>query len=439
VRLQLVPKQHDCPPLRSLYVPRRNFGFPRETFPSAPDLYWFLPHNDRRRLAAVVLAGFCAFLGLHAPQPLLPLLQKVFRVPTSEVSLIITASTAAIAVVAPFIGLLADRWGRRNIIIPAALLLALPSLLSATATTFGQLLVWRILQGVCNPALSATTVAYVTEEWPEGAGTAMSAYVAGTILGGYAGRTLVALVGARYSWQTAFLLLGVLNLIGGFGVWAWLPRDRQKPAARPAHLTSSRGIIRSHLRNPALLATYLVGFCVLFSIIAAFTYINFRLSAPPYGWSTAALGFLFTAYLAAAAFTMVSGRSMNRWGYRATLILSLGLSTAGILLTLLENVPAILLGLTVFSCGIFVAQAAGNSYVGVAAKHDRATAVGLYVTAYYIGGTFGGALPGYFWNRAGWTACVAFIVVSQAMTAILVGRFWRDRSRPVPHLSVAVE
>ncbi len=396
-----------------------------------------LPQNNRRRLAAVVLAGFCAFLGLHAPQPLLPMLKGVFGVSTSRISLVITISTAAIAIIAPVVGLLADRWGRRNIIIPAALLLALPSALAATASTFGQLLFWRLLQGVFTPALSATSVAYITEEWKDGAGAAMSAYVAGTILGGYAGRTLAALVGAHSPWQWAFLLLGILGFVGALGIWAWLPQDRSMLVPSAQRVVSSRGVIWGHLKNPALLATYSVGFCVLFTILAAFTYINFRLSAPPFRWSTSALGFLFTAYLAAAAFTMTSGRWMSRFGYKATLIGSMAMSAAGILLTLLDNVPAILAGLTVFSCGIFVAQAAGNSYLGIAATHNRAAAVGLYVTAYYVGGTFGGAIPGYFWNSGGWPACVAFIVLTQVLTGLLVSRCWQDRAPTTAPLNVA--
>ena len=367
---------------------------------------------------------------------MLPMLQGVFHVPTSRISLIITVSTATIASIAPLVGLLADRWGRRNIIIPAALLLALPSALAATAATFGQLLFWRVLQGVFTPALSATSVAYITEEWHEGMGAAMSAYTAGTILGGYAGRTLAALMGAHYPWQYAFLLLGILGFVGALGIWAWLPRDR---AHHVPHARSPKGAVWEHLRNPALQATYAVGFCVLFTILAAFTYINFRLSAAPFYWSTSALGFLFTAYLAAAAFTMTSGRWMSRFGYRTTLVGSMALSAAGVVLTLVDRAPLIVAGLTVFSCGIFVAQAAGNSYIGVAATHNRATAVGLYVTAYYVGGTLGGAIPGYFWNSGGWPACVAFILLTQLLTALLVRRNWRDHVHAIPQVSVAVE
>src|SRR5204862_4907359 len=140
---------------------------------------------ERRRLAAVVLAGFCAFLDLYSPQPLLPLLMRVFDVSTSRVSFLIGISTGAVAVVAPFVGLLADRFGRRRIIVPSALLLVVPTLLAATSHTFGQLLFWRFWQGVFTPGVFAATVAYVSEEWTVSMGSAMSAYVAGTAVGGF--------------------------------------------------------------------------------------------------------------------------------------------------------------------------------------------------------------------------------------------------------------
>ena len=69
----------------------------------------------RRRTAAVVLAGFCAFLALYAPQPLLPLLAVAFGKTAAAISFTVTVSTIAVAVAAPLAGAAADRLADRSI------------------------------------------------------------------------------------------------------------------------------------------------------------------------------------------------------------------------------------------------------------------------------------------------------------------------------------
>ena len=67
-------------------------------------------------------------------------------------------------------------------------------------------------------------------------------------------------------------------------------------AAAPTRLPRRRargGSLARLLRNRQLVATYAVGFCVLFTQVAMFTYVTFHLAAPPFGLSTAALGWLF--------------------------------------------------------------------------------------------------------------------------------------------------
>ena len=49
----------------------------------------------------------------------------------------------------------------------------------------------------------------------------------------------------------------------------------------------------THLKNSRLLATYCIGFCVLFSLVATFTYITFYLAEPPFHLEPAALGSIF--------------------------------------------------------------------------------------------------------------------------------------------------
>jgi len=147
-----------------------------------------------------VLAGFCAFLTLFAPQPLLPLLAKAFHASAGAIGLVVTVSTIAVAITAPLTGIVADRFGRKNVIVPAAFLLAIPTILAGLSGSLWQLLFWRFWQGVFTPGIFAVTIAYITEEWDQGAGAAMSAYVGGTVLGGFSGRmvaALAAVVGRR--------------------------------------------------------------------------------------------------------------------------------------------------------------------------------------------------------------------------------------------------
>ena len=62
------------------------------------------------------------------------------------------------------------------------------------------------------------------------------------------------------------------------------------------HAAQMRAMLH-HFRNPRLLATFTVGFGMLFALVSTFTYVTFYLAAPPFNLSTAALSYLFAIYL----------------------------------------------------------------------------------------------------------------------------------------------
>ena len=380
------------------------------------------------RTAAVMFAGFCAFLTLYAPQPLLPMLAQAFRASAGTVSLLLTVSTAAVALAAPFAGIVADRFGRKRVIVFSALLLSLPTAGAALSANLTQMLVWRFWQGVFTPGIFAVTIAYVNDEWDEGVGAAMSSYVAGTVLGGFSGRMLSALVAEHSSWRWSFVVLAALDALCAVAMWVWLPRDRR--SARPRRGTSVARAMLGHLRNPPLAATYAVGFCVLFTLIATFTYVNFYLAAPPFRLGTTALGLIFVVYLIGAVVTPVAGRAIDRIGHRFALVAAFSGGVAGICLTLIPHLPFVLLGLALTSSGVFIAQSAASSYVGRLAVGARGAAVGLYVMFYYAGGSFGAAIPGRFWVRGGWPVTVLMIAAVQVITIALCLVFWKPTATP---------
>ena len=375
----------------------------------------------------VILAGSAAFLDLYATQPLLPLLARTFDASTFKVGLTVTAPTVAVALSAPFIGRLADTLGLRRVIVGSAFLVAAATALAATSTTLTQLILWRFVLGAMTPGIFAGTIAYIHEEWPaDRAGRGTAAYMSGTILGGFTGRLVAGLVAADANWHLSFVALAILGVAVASALWMWLPPERIRAPHRGD--TEPGSSLMPHLRNPQLVTTYAIGFCVLFTQVAMFTYVTFYLAAPPFRLSTVALGWLFVVYLIGAAVTPLGGRWIDRYGHRAGLALAMAIGGSGALLTLTPWLPAIVAGLALSSTGVFIAQAATSSYIGAVTTRDRALAVGLYSTFYYAGGSVGAAAPAALWNFGGWPACVALIVVVQAVGVTIALAFWKGRA-----------
>jgi MFS transporter, YNFM family, putative membrane transport protein len=387
-----------------------------------------LPRPDKKTVATM-LAGMCTFLNVYCTQPLLPLLRETFHASELAVSFTVSATIFATALTAPIIGMMAERRGRKNVIVPSLFLLAIPTALAATSTSLHALIFWRFAQGLFVPGVIAVMLAYVNEEWAgPGVGRAMSSYVAGTVVGGFLGRYLSGVIATHWHWRTTFLVLAVLDLIGAFLVRAWLPLARNFVPAE--HLQQVLDHARQHLRNPRLLANFGMGAAALFALVACFTYANFYLAAPPFHLNSAQLGSIFFVYLLGAVITPQSGRFLDHFGFRHTTVLYCTMMIAGLLLTLVKSLPIVIAGLAIFSSGVFVAQAAATVQTGAIAGRARSSAAGLYVTFYYLGGSLGATLTAWFWHWAAWPGCVALL------TAVSLLSLWLARisGRPLDQL-----
>jgi YNFM family putative membrane transporter len=375
-----------------------------------------------RRLA-VGLAGFCAFINLYSPQALLPLLAREFGASAAETSMTITAGAFAVALIAPFTGMVADMLGRKRVIVSAMAALSLPTALIAAAPDIETMIFWRFVQGLMLPPIFAVTIAYVGEEWPPAeVAAAAGLYTAGASLGGFSGRFVTGILADLIGWRGAFVILAAMALSAAVAVAIMLPRERG--FVRSESLTASLQQTLRHFRNPQLLATFAVGFGTLFNFIATFTYVTFLLAAPPFGLSASLLGAVFAVYLVGTLTAPLVGVAVSRWGRPRFVVVVLVLWAAGILLTLLPSLAAIICGLAVCAaCGL-ICQAVSTGYVTLIAKEARSAAVGLYVTSFYVGGSLGAFLPGLAWETAGWPASVAMVLAMLAIMAAVVALVW---------------
>jgi YNFM family putative membrane transporter len=384
---------------------------------------------------AVFLCGMFAFINLYCTQPLLPLLSRVFHASEAQVSWTISASTLGVALSAGLLAIFAERVDRKKTIVGSMAALAICTLLTATATSLPVLAVWRLLQGVVTPGIFIITIAYVTEEWPAlQVPQVMSVYVAGTVFGGFMGRLLGGLIVDQYGWRSVFVVLGLAGF-GGAGLTQWLLRPARTQPHR-LEATSRLAPVWANLRNPRLFATFGIGFCLLFTLVATFSYITFYLSTSPFDLSTKQLSYLFAVYLCGLGTTLVAGTVLARVGLRHGMLAAIGACVAGLTLTLAPSLMIVTAGLAIEASGIFVAHACANSFLRDATPAGgRVSAAGMYICCYYIGGTVGGVLPGLFWKYGGWPGCVALVTGILLVAGFAAVFGWRPQTvtpDPIP-------
>ncbi|MGY2200453.1 MFS transporter [Pseudomonas gingeri] len=380
--------------------------------------------NSRQLSArvALFLCGCAAFLHLYATQSILQVFAADFQVSARQAGWSITVTTLAVAITAPFVSRLAGRFEQRLVIVVAALLLCVPAWFAARAHSLGELLAWRFIEGMLIPLVFATSVAYIGERWRGGMVTEVtSLYVAGTVLGGFAGRFVTGVMSEYVGWREGFELLAGISLLVALAIHCLLPANPRSLAP----VVRNRLLALRELRSKPLLAAYGVGFCVLFSQVATFTYAGLYLGQPPFELGSAALGTIYMVFLLALVVIPVAGRLSKSRPQSELLVGAALLGVSGSALTLLPSLWLIVLGLALSSTGVFLAQAAANAFITSTARHDKAGAVGLYLTGYYLGGSCGAIVPALVWNPWGWPGCVALIVGFQLLSLLIALVGWK--------------
>ncbi|MFP3496834.1 MFS transporter [Pseudomonas sp. SIMBA_059] len=367
---------------------------------------------------ALFLCGCAAFLNLYATQSILQTFAVQFQISAKAAGWSITVTTLAVAITAPFVSRLTGRFEQRTVIAVAALLLAVPALMTAYADSFAEVLAWRFVEGMLIPVVFATSVAYIGDRWSGGTVTEVtSLYVAGTVLGGFAGRFVTGVITEYVGWREAFEWLAVLSLMVGGFIQFLLPANR--PRAVQVKATAA-GVFRL-----PLLAAYAVGFCVLFSQVAAFTYAGLYLGLAPYHLGPAALGALYMVFLLALVVIPLAGRLGKARPHAELLSVAVVLGATGSALTLLPPLWCIVVGLALSSTGVFLAQTAANAFTAASARDNKAGAVGAYLTCYYLGGSCGAIVPALLWEQWGWPGCVSLIIGVQLLTLLIAQTGWK--------------
>jgi predicted MFS family arabinose efflux permease len=380
-------------------------------------------HSDTarvvRRTIVIGLIAFLTVVDLFATQAILPSLTQAYQVTPAAMSFAVNASTMGMAVAGLTVAFFSRQIDRRIGILISLCVLAIPTALLAVAPNITTFMVLRITQGLCMASAFTLTLAYLGEECSAmDAGGAFAAYITGNVASNLVGRLISAGVADQFGLAANFYFFSALNLAGA--VLVYFTIRTTMPISSTGEVSSTAlEVWAKHLRNPPLLASFGIGFCILFAFIGTFTYVNFVLVREPLSLGRMELGLVYFVFLPSIVTTPFAGAAVRRYGTRPTFWIALALAGLGLPLLLQPNIKSVIVGLMLVGVGTFFAQAAATGFVGRAATTDRGSASGIYLGCYFLGGLVGTAVLGQAFDRFGWLACVVGIALALAAAAYL--------------------
>jgi MFS family permease len=317
------------------------------------------------------------------------------------IGLTIAAFAGAAIVARPFLGRIADRYGRRVLLIGGSTLAGLAGIASGQVVEFWQLLITRSVMGIGEAAVfvgAATLIADLSprDRRAEGASYFSVAVFGGIGVGPIIGEWLL----DDTQFERAFAVAGVFALLAAviavFAPARVAPLDAIEETIASAAPESGR----RRIMHPAAVMPGIV----LASGVAAFS--TFGAFIPEYSRDVglATSGGLFAAYSLTSVLVRIFGATLpERLGPRRAVTIALG--TLGIGLTILAVVPTVP---ALWVASVFVGIGMAFNYpsllaltVNRASDSDRAWAISSFTMFFEVGSVFGGLFIGGFAQGVG--------------------------------------
>lgn len=213
-------------------------------------------------VAMVFIAGCVSFLDRAALSVVAPLIVKDLHLDPSTLGAVFSTFFVGYSALCFLGGIASDRFGPRRVLLVAMVFWSLFCGLTAVATTFGTLLMVRVLFGMAEGPFLASA-SKLLGNWfsaPKRA-TAISIAHSGTTLGGAIAGPMVTYIAVSYGWRTAFVAIAAIGLVWA-AAWALVGKDGEPSPPNPrgpigAYGTEGKAFTQplgAYLRHPSVLA-----------------------------------------------------------------------------------------------------------------------------------------------------------------------------------------
>jgi ACDE family multidrug resistance protein len=307
------------------------------------------PQSDRSILFILCAIPIVMVLGNSMLIPAFSDIEQVYRISESRVGLLITFFSIPAAIIIPIAGFLADRIGRKKVIVSGLLLYGLGGILSGlvaiTNASFTWLLTTRALQGIGAAGTAPIAMVLVSDLFsPEKRSKALGLIEAANGIGKVLSPILGAAI-ALISWYAMFFLFPLLCLPIAIAVWKFIvePKEGERPTL-DNYCEQIKHIFQHHGRW--LFVSFFAGAMTMFTLFGTlFAFANMLEHFP-----SIIKGLLLAIPLLALCITAyIIGNHLQTKIYKMKQLIIIGLGLLGISLVVVPWITQTILVLFIFA------------------------------------------------------------------------------------------
>ena len=159
----------------------------------------------------------------------LPRIQGSLSASQDQMSWVLTSYIIAAAIMTPLSGWLAGRIGRRRVFLTSIIGFTITSALCGLAQSLPEIVIARLLQGLCGAALVPMSQAILLDiNPPEKHGRAMAIWVMAVTIGPILGPALGGWLTENYNWRWVFYINVPFGLLSAFGTLAFISETQPR-------------------------------------------------------------------------------------------------------------------------------------------------------------------------------------------------------------------
>jgi multidrug resistance protein len=370
-------------------------------------------HGSRRAILTVAISAIAletSLLGLIAP--LLPVIEQRTGAGDAALGLALGAYAIPILFASIPVGRLADRIGRRPLLLGGLVLTALGSLIIAFTHSLELLLVGRAVQGLGSTASWVAALALVSDlARPGRKGEAIGYALAANSFGAIAGPAIGGVAGGEIAFEAPFLTVTAVASAMFVAGWAILPRAEAKATSSGPRAGVAAVLLRRAVIAPAAVVIAGASFLGMIDFTVPLD-LDRRL-----GTAATAIGVIFALAAALDLIAPLAGRAGDRRGRRPVVLIGAGVvALSGLLLAVTGTLLGAGVALIVFGAGQSIGFAAAVPWLDETfGELDRGLAYGGLNLVFAIGYTIGPLLGGWLLGSA--SADAVYLLMTAVATA----------------------